>query len=402
MDFRNPAADIFKTGEGLDDPDPIIQADRFAEIAGHDRFDHSAFVRQCSVLFFALGYIGDQKSACLVAVQGNISALSVGHLDRHAVGIGVCGNEHFGARVGAQLFRKGKGLWILRVRERDCREVRIRILLFGHNLKMCEAPLLRHLHHGYASRPVQGCIDDRDIKIQLFVRALGQREDIVHVAAVHLFSQHSDQALFNRMAEGNSLELVKHIQLFNTGQHAVRNLTGNLGSVFPVHLVAIVFLGVVAGSHVDTGDRPQLSDSIGKFRCGTERRKQIGPDPVPGKNLSRLFRELLRVITAVVGNHNAPGRILPRLEDIIGDALGRAAHREVVHAVGARPAYTPKTGSSELNFHIKALCDLRLVVPDSHKLIVQAPERRICAVLQFFNPLSVYLHSVHIHSSLPI
>ena len=267
---------------------------------------------------------------------------------------------------------------------------------------MRKSPLLRHLHHGYASRSVQGCIDDRDIKIQLFVRALCQREDVVHVAAVHLFSQHCNHALFNRLAEGDSLELVKHIQLFNTGQHAVRNLTGNLGSVFPVHLVAIVFLGVVAGSHVDTGDRPQLSDSIGKFRCGTERWKQIRPDPVPRENLSRHFRELLRVIAAVVGDHNSPGRVLPRLEDIIGDALGRAAHREVVHAVGACPADTPQTGSSELNFHIKALCDLRLVVPDSHKLIVQAPERRICAVFQFLNPLSVYLHSVHIYSSLPI
>ncbi len=71
----------------------------------------------------------------------------------------------------------------------------------------------------------------------------------------------------------------------NFGENAVGHGAGNLRAVLPVHLVAVVFLRIVAGRHVDAGDTAEFPDGIGKFRCRPKRRKQKGMDPVARKDL---------------------------------------------------------------------------------------------------------------------
>ena len=305
------AADVLKSGQRLEDLDPEVLADRAAEVAGDNGFDHGRVLRQFPLFFHALGHICDQERACLVSVQCRVAALPVCDLDSHSVAVRICRDQDFRSDFAAKLFCQCERLGILRVGISDCSELRIRIFLLRYDGKILIAKHGGQLLHGHAACAVERRIDDRYGQIQLLVLSLPHGHDIIQISQVHLLAQHAHFSLIDRVLKGHLLKAVKQVQRQDLPEHAVRDLAGDLRAVHPVDLVAVVLLGIVAGRQVDAAERREASDGKRQFRRRTKGREKVNCDPVPCKDLRREFRELFGMVAAVIGDRKTPCRILP-------------------------------------------------------------------------------------------
>ena len=124
----------------------------------------------------------------------------------------------------------------------------------------------------------------------------------------------------------------------NTGDDALVVGWDNLTAIAPVHLVAIVLLGIVAGCDDDAGLTPQSSDGEAQLRGGPKGWKNVDAQAVSGQHLSRHPREFIALVPAVMGDgHRRRAFSLVRRQDVVRQALCRHGHHCGIHAVGARP-----------------------------------------------------------------
>ena len=209
LNFRNFAADVLESGECLEDPDAVVFADRLPEIAGDNRFDHRCMLRKRALLRLRHRHIGNEQCAGLIAVQSPETAFPVGNFDSHAVAVRVGCNEDFHMLLLPEFLGKPECSRILRVRERHRCEVRIRILLFRHNVKTGETALFHDSRERYAARAVERGVDDGNRKVQFVIRALAHGFDIIKIVAVHRFAENGDKPFFLRSLHGKPREIVE-------------------------------------------------------------------------------------------------------------------------------------------------------------------------------------------------
>ena len=110
----------------------------------------------------------------------------------------------------------------------------------------------------------------------------------------------------------------------------------NLCTVIPVGLVAVVDLRIVRGSDVHTALAAQATDGIAHFGSGARSLKQIDLDAVGAEDVGdRLGKQAAVVAHVMTHDHRDLVQVLEGLVQVVGQALGGAAHRVDVHAVAA-------------------------------------------------------------------
>ena len=158
--------------------------------------------------------------------------------------------------------------------------------------------------------------------------------DVGQEALVGLRSQKGDLSLRYRLVIVHGLDAGEHIQLPHLPGYLVGVSGGQLCSVLPVDLIAVVLLGVVAGGDVDAGDAAILPYGEGQLRRGAQGLEQAHGDAVARHDAGGLPGKKAGVVAAVEADSHAPGGGLrPLLQDHLGKGLGGMADHMDVHAV---------------------------------------------------------------------
>ena len=225
---------------------------------------------------------------------------------------------------------------LLRVREGHGREVRIRLLLPGHDVRRVEAGRLEHLRHRGAAHSVQRGVDHREVARPV----AGQPGDGVEVAV--------DDVLRQDLAR---------VRARHVGQGADRgDLLGDLGvggrhdlaAVAEVDLVAVVLRRVVAGGDHHAGDAAELADRERQERCRQGPGEDQGAEAGAGHHLRGVAREHLGVVAGVVADHDRRSPGCAVLDEVRREAGGGAGHDDAVHPVGSGPERAAQPGRPEL------------------------------------------------------
>ena len=141
----------------------------------------------------------------------------------------------------------------------------------------------------------------------------------------------------------------------------------NLGAVFPVHFVAIVFRRVMAGRNVDAGDRSQPADCIRKFRRRAQRFENVRLDPVCRQAARRFIGKFRGHPAGIVGNRHA-FRLPVIFYDIICKSLCGLPYRIYIHPVRSCSDHASKTCCSKLQLFVKTLFYFVVIIRYTPKL----------------------------------
>ena len=179
--------------------------------------------------------------------------------------------------------------------------------------------------------------------------------DVGQELLVGLGAHQGDAALVQSFLVVHGLDAVEHVQLLHLGGHLVGGAGRQLGTVRPVHLVAVVLLGVVAGGDVDAGDAAVLPDGKGQLGSGAQRVEQAHGNAVGSHDTGGLTGEELGVVAAVVAHsHSLGGGLGALLQNHLGKRLGGVAHHMYIHPVQAHPHGAPETGGAKAELGEKA------------------------------------------------
>ena len=138
---------------------------------------------------------------------------------------------------------------------------------------------------------------------------------------------------------------------------------GNLGSVFPVGLVAVILLGVMRCGNHHSALASEMAYRITEFRSGPQRIKQIYPESVCRKHICSNLGKFAAVVPAVIRNCNFYlVKILEISLHVVGYTLRGHAHRIFVHSVGADPHNASQSSGAELQMSVKTLFQFFSVV----------------------------------------
>ena len=155
-----------------------------------------------------------------------------------------------------------------------------------------------------------------------------------HKAVVGLPAHDLDQALGRRVVIGHPAHAGENVDVLQLPGDGGGVLRRQLGAVGPIDLVAVIFLGVVAGGDVDTRLAAVFPDGEAQLRRGTQRLEDPHMDAVGGADLGGGPGELHRVIAAVHTDGHAPVLALLALgSDDVGKALGGPANHMNVHVM---------------------------------------------------------------------
>ena len=100
--FRDHTAYVLEACQRLEDTDPVMLADRPAQVARDDGLYHCRFSRERPLFELAPRHVGNEERAGLVAVERNIVPVAVQDFDRHSVAVGIRGDEHLRAFLPAK------------------------------------------------------------------------------------------------------------------------------------------------------------------------------------------------------------------------------------------------------------------------------------------------------------
>ena len=250
------------------------------------------------------------------------------------VGVGVVGHDQVRAALLGEGHREVHRARLLGVRERDGREVGVRLLLLGDDARGREARGLQDLRDRRAADAVQRRVDDVEV-----AGPVGrQAGDGVEVAV--------DDVLAQRGAG---------VAAGHVGQCAHRGDPGgdvgvgrghDLAAVAEVDLVAVVLRRVVAGGHHHAGHAAELADREGQKGSGQRTREDVSLQPGAGHDLGGVAREDVGVVAGVVPDHHAgaPGGAV--VLQVGGEAGGGAGDDDTVHPVRARSEGAAQAGVS--------------------------------------------------------
>ncbi len=276
-----------------------------------------------------------QQGADLVAAE-HPPAVRARHGGRAPVAVGVVGDHQVGVLVLGERHRQVHRPRLLRVRERDGREVRIRLLLPRHDVRRLEAGRLEHLRHRGAAHPVQRGVDHREVTRPV----AGQPGDGVEVAVDDVLRQ--DLAGVRAGHVGQAADRGDPLgDLGVGGRH-------DLAAVAEVDLVAVVLRRVVAGGDHHAGDAAELADREGQERCRQRPGEDQGAQAGAGHHLRGVPREHVGVVAGVVADHHgrAAGRAV--LDEVRRETGGGPGHDDAVHPVGSGPERAAQPRRTEL------------------------------------------------------
>ena len=270
-----------------------------------------------------------------------------------------------------QLHRQIEPLRVLRVGGDHSGEIAVDDHLLGHADHVLHAQALEGLGDQLIAGAVEGGVHHGE-----GVRHLLHHRLVVHLLhhvgqelLVRLRPHQRDPALGHGLVIVHGLDAVEHVQLLHLPGHLVGVLGGQLGTVLPVDLVAVVLLGVVTGGDVDTGDAAVLPHREGQLRGGTQGLEQAHGDAVARHDTGGLPGKDVGVVAAVEADGHPPGGGLgPLLQDDLGKGLGGVADDMDIHPVQPHPHGAPQACGAEGKLIKKAGFDLLVIALDGCQL----------------------------------
>ena len=195
--------------------------------------------------------------------------------------------------------------------------------------------------------------------------------DVGEELLVGLSPHDGDQALLHRLVVVHALDGGEEVQLLHLLGDGLGVVGGELGAVLPVDLVAVVLLGVVAGSDVHAGDTAILPDGEGQLGGGAEGLEDTYGDAVARHDAGGLTGELLGVVAAVEAHRHALLRSLRTFrQDDLGKGLSGVADHMDVHVVESHAHGAAEARSTELQRGEKAGFHLLVIAGDGPKLLL--------------------------------
>ena len=226
----------------------------------------------------------------------------------------------------------------------------------------------------------------------IFINGLGH--DLLHKGLIGLLPKNLDHAALDRLVKVAGLEAGEDVDGFHLSGDGIRLLGGQLGAVSPVDLVAVILLGVVAGSDVQASDGAVVQHGKAQLWGGTQGIKDAHMHAVGGHDAGRFPGEGLAVETAVIGNGNALALgFLALGGNDIGKGLGGVTDDVHVHVVQAQLHGASQAGGAELQRSKEAVLNLLLVIGDGVQLcpFFLAEGGAVQPVLVFFLVVSCHV-----------
>ena len=204
---------------------------------------------------------------------------------------------------------------------------------------------------------MERCVDY--LQVVLTFDYLGVDAQRMYFVQVRLVDVLADELNERRIA----LELhVFHLHLAHLVDDAFVVRSQHLRPVFPISLVAVILLRVVARRYIHAGLTPQVTNGIRALGRGPHIVEQIDLNAVGREDVRHGLGELTTVVSAIVTHdHRDIFLALEVFLQIVGKALRSHAHRIDVHTVRTRAHDAAQPTCPELEILIETFDQLRLV-----------------------------------------
>ena len=248
----------------------------------------------------------------------------------------------------------------------------VRLLLLLHHGDAGEAAFLQNAGHGPQAGTVEGGIHDGYVLVH---RIPGQQHgfllDPLDEGGIHVLADPGDGPAAQTRLKIAALHALKIVQLLDLGKDRVRRLGGDLAAVRPIHLVAVVLAGVVAGGDHHARGAAQRPHGIAQAGGGHQSGIDVGPDAVGGKHVCGDPGKQVGMDAAVIADGDAARFGREALDDVICQSLGSPGHGIHVHPVGAGAQHAPQAAGAEFQVPVEGVLDPGLVACHAAQLLPQ-------------------------------
>ena len=174
-------------------------------------------------------------------------------------------------------------------------------------------------------------------------------EHLLHKQLVGLFAEYLYLAGLDGFVVIAGLEARKHVDGLHLLCNGLGLLRRELCPVRPVDLVAVIFLGVVAGGDIESGGGAVMQDGEAQLRRRAQGLEQAHADTVCSHDAGCFLGETAAVYAAVMRDgYAALSRVHSLFENDVCKRLSRMADDMDVHVVQAELHRAAETGGAEL------------------------------------------------------
>ena len=308
--FCDELVDLFcqelEAGEGFCHVNAVCFSNDAAHFGGNQR------LQSCGVFGHGAGSLASsddvvqQQSAHLVAGDGQELAVSAANHNADTVSVGVGADDQVGAYLVSQLYAQIETFGVFGVGACYGGEVAVDYHLFSNRVNVLEACTLQ----SFGNQNVTGAVERSEYDLYIsslvdFFLVDNLTQSAFQECFVGFLAHNLNHAGSNSFFIVRNLNIVEDVDAVHFCCNCICVLGGQLCAVFPVYLVAVVFLGVMACSDVNTCNGAILDNHEGQFGSGTQAFGQQRLDAVCCHNASCFTCEHVTVDTAVVCDGNA-------------------------------------------------------------------------------------------------
>ena len=356
-------ADKLEAGQHVVHDDSVRAADFRRQLGGHNGLDGEGVIRHGAGFLICSQDIFQKQAAHLIAGDGGKAAVTRPGDHAHAVGVRIGRNDKIRSHAVGDADAKLKRRPILRVGLFDCREIPVDDHLLRHGEQVPQTDPAQDFRHKPIPRTVQGRIHDLEVVRHVPHRARVDRL-LFHFGKVRLVDvapQQGDLSGAQRLSEIDRMDVRENVQAFHDRCDHIRVLRRELCAVLPVRLIAVVLARIMRGGDVDARDAVQVAQGKRQLRRRAQFVKQVDRDIRRRQHGSRRPGELLRVVTAVIGDDHAGGGFALAADQLcqrlrcVGDCMG-------IHGVHACFHDAAQSGSAEGQIVCEAQAQFVIVV----------------------------------------
>ena len=363
-------ADELKACEHVVKVNAMLAADLGSKLGGYDGLDRIGLFGHGVCVFISGENVVEKECANLVTGDGNELVFGVSDHDAHAVSVGVGGKHEITAYLFGKLNAERECFGIFGVGALNGGKVTVDHHLFAYGVEVLESAKTEHFGDKAVAAAVKRCVNHLEV--------VGNRGDsglvnqlgsyVLNESVVDDGANDLNLAFCNGSVEIHALYAVKDVGSVDVRGNEVSLFKRQLSAVFPICLIAVVFLGVMGSGYVNAGNGAEVTDGKRKNRGGTQGIKEINLDAVGGKHFCGYAREEVGVVTAVVCDHNAAVSHA-FFEDQVGKALCCVSNGVNVHGVHTCDHGAAKAARSESEIRDKAEFNFLVIAVKSEKLL---------------------------------
>ena len=356
-----------ETGERVAAGDAVALGHLAGHLGGDDGLEEVGIFRHLARPAHGADQVIQQQHAGLVAGDGDELAVRAADHNAHTVAVRVGAQDEVRTHLVGQLDGQIEALRVLRIGggHRGKRAVQHHLLLYA--VQVLHTQAAQGLRHQLPAAAVEGGVYHLEAVGYLGDggTVIDHSHDVGHEHLVRLLTQKGDKTGLHRVVKGHALHAGEDVDLLQTGGDGGGVLGRQLRAVGPVDLVAVVFLGVMAGGDVDARLAAVVPHGEAQLRRGAQGLENTHADAIGGADLRRGTGEGHAVHAAVhADGHTFLFGLIALGGDNVGKALGGPADDVYVHLVQTHLHGAPQSGGTEFQRAVEPALDLLLVPGD--------------------------------------